>query len=54
MMPFGEDASINFVIRTLIQNYFTIGDRGCEISGLETILFMRGGLVSETKFWSLK
>ena len=40
-----ENPNSAFMMKTLIENYFTIEENGCEIPGLSSTLLMKNGYV---------
>jgi len=43
-MPFDNPAS-TFMMKTLVDNYFTVEEEGCEMRGLSSTLLMKNGYV---------
>jgi len=44
LMPV-ENSSTNFLMKTLVEKYFTIENSGCELPELESTLLMKNGFV---------
>jgi len=45
-----ENPSTNFLMKTLIEKYFTIENSGCEIPDLESVLLMKNGFAKDIRY----
>jgi hypothetical protein len=49
IMPFDNPAS-TFMMKTLVDNYFTVDEEGCEMRGLNSTLLMKNGYVKDIQY----
>jgi len=49
IMPL-ENPCSTFMMKTLVENYFTVEENGCEIPGLSSTLLMKNGYVKDIQY----